>query len=115
MLSRYPGCTSACVLIRLGALVVLLAAAACAPAVDATIADAAVTAAVKTALLNEPSIDGTLVTVQTEAGVVQLGGTQPTADAAAAVVRIVREVDGVRGVESKIEVSPLPADVTTAR
>jgi osmotically-inducible protein OsmY len=115
MASRHPGCTSTGVLIRLGVLVVLLAAMACARAIDATIGDAAVTAAVKTALLNDPSVDGTLVTVQTDGGVVQLGGTQPTADAAAAVVRIVRGVEGVRDVESKIEVSPQPASVTTTR
>jgi osmotically-inducible protein OsmY len=46
------------------------------------------------------------VTVQTVAGVVQLGGVQPTENAAAAVVAIVRKVDGVRDVQSNIVVDP---------
>jgi hyperosmotically inducible protein len=103
------------VLFRVGVLLAVLAVAGCAPAIDATIADATVTAAVKTALLNEPAVDGTLVTVRTDAGIVHLGGTQPTADAAAAVVRVVRGVQGVRDVESAIEISASPAPTTTSQ
>jgi hyperosmotically inducible protein len=102
------------VLVRLAVVLAALAVAGCSHAIDATIADATITAAVKTALLNDPTIDGTLVTVRTEAGVVHLGGTQPTADAAATVVKIVRGVSGVRDVESSIEISASPSGVTTA-
>jgi osmotically-inducible protein OsmY len=88
-----------------------IAAAACArpmavPIVEpAVVADAKITAAVKTALLNDPRIDGTQVTVNTQAGVVRLGGSQPSRDAAAEVVSIVQGVDGVRDVQSSITVA----------
>ncbi len=95
-------------LIRIAVLTTLLAAAGCATAIDTTMADATITAAVKTALLNDTTIDGTLVTVETSGGVVRLGGTQPTEEAAAAVVSIVRRVEGVRDVQSEIVVSPDP-------
>ena len=102
-------------LIRVGLSLALLVTCACSHAIDSTIADAAITAAVKTALLNDPSIDGTLVTVQTVAGVVQLGGKQPTADTAAAVVKIVRQVQGVHDVQANIEVDSSADTVTPVR
>jgi hyperosmotically inducible protein len=89
---------------RCAVLVLVLAVAACGKTVDATIHDASITAAVKTALLNDPSVDGTLVIVTTEAGVVRLTGNQPSNDAAARVVSIVRGVQGVRDVQSSISV-----------
>src|ERR1700750_1413772 len=70
----------------------------------ATMADAAITAAVKTALLNDPRVDATDVMVSTEAGVVKLAGSQPSRDAAAEVLSIVRGVQGVRDVQSSITV-----------
>jgi osmotically-inducible protein OsmY len=108
------------VLVR-GACVVLtlLLTAACArvgkvPLVDpATIADATITAAIKTALLNSARIDGTTVTVRTEGGVVQLGGTQPTAEAAAEVVSIARGAPGVRDVQSSVAISDTAGPGTT--
>jgi osmotically-inducible protein OsmY len=91
-------------LIRIGLIVALLASWSCSRTIDPAIVDARVTAAVKTALLNDPAIDGTLVTVRTEGGVVELGGSQPTAEAAARVETIVRGVQGVRQVHSSISV-----------
>jgi len=90
------------------AIVLLLGAVACGPTVDMTIGDAAVTAAVKTALLNNRDIDGTLVTVRTQAGVVHLEGVQPSVEAAAQVVSIVRSVNGVLDVQSSITVGASP-------
>jgi hyperosmotically inducible protein len=77
------------------------------PIVDrGTVADAAITAAVKTALLNDARVDGTQIVVTTQAGVVRLAGSQASRDAAAEVVSIVRGVDGVRDVQSTITVGP---------
>ena len=81
----------------------------------ATIADATITTAIKTALLNSARVDGTTVTVRTEGGVVQLGGTQPTAEAVAEVVSIVRGVPGVRDVQSSVAVSDTAMPATTPR
>lgn len=86
----------------------VLCASACAPVVDRAIEDAALTAAVTTALLNNPDIDGTLVSVRTQTGVVRIDGTQPSAEAAARVESIVRSVPGVRDVQSAVVVAAGP-------
>jgi len=91
----------------LSRLLIVLAACltfACAGTVDATMDDAAVTADVVTALLNDSRIDGTQVSVQVRRGVVHLAGVQPTAAAAMQVVEIARAVQGVRDVTSTIAV-----------
>ena len=86
------------------------------PVVDpATIADATITAAVTTALLNNPHIDGTQIAVRTEAGVVRLDGNQPTPQAAAEVVSIARDVQGVRDVQSAITVAAASEAANSAR
>ena len=81
-----------------------LIASGCAPAIDTTLPDAALTAAVTTALLNSDDIDGTLVSVRTRNSVVHLDGTQPSPEAVDRVLGIVRRVEGVRDVQSSIEV-----------
>lgn len=88
--------------------ILLAGATACAPAIDTTINDAALTAAVVTALLNSPEIDGALIDIGANAGVARLGGTQPTADAAARAVAIAKGVQGVRDVQSAIDVGSAP-------
>lgn len=96
-------------------LILPLLAGGCAPAVDATAADAGITAAVVTALLNDSSVDGTLVNVRTEAGVVYLEGQQPTAGALMDVVDIAKRVAGVRDVQSSLTVGaawPGTADIS---
>ena len=82
----------------------VIVASSCATAIDTTIGDAALTAAVTTALLNSDDIDGTLVSVRTLNSVVHLDGTQPSPEAVDRVLGIVRRVEGVRDVESSIEV-----------
>jgi len=82
----------------------VIAASSCAPVIDTTIPDAALTAAVTTALLNSDDIDGTLVSVRTQNSVVHLDGTQPSPEAVDRVLGIVRRVEGVRDVKSSIEV-----------
>jgi BON domain-containing protein len=81
-----------------------IAAGSCAPVIDTTIQDAALTAAVTTALLNSQAVDGTLVSVRSQNSVVHLDGTQPSPEAVNRVLEIVRGVEGVRDVESSIEV-----------
>lgn len=96
-------------------LILPLLGVGCAPTVDATAADAGITAAVVTALLNDSSVDGTLVNVRTEAGVVYLEGQQPTTEAVADVVDIASGVEGVRDVQSSLTVGsawPDPADIS---
>jgi osmotically-inducible protein OsmY len=91
-------------LIRLALTLALIGVIGCGQTIDTTIADAQLTAAVKTALLNADTIDGTLVSVRTEGGVVYLQGAQPSAGAAAEVVSIVRRVNGVRDVQASVTV-----------
>jgi osmotically-inducible protein OsmY len=92
------------VLIRLAFMLALVGVIGCAQTIDTTIGDAQITAAVKTALLNTDTIDGTLVSVRTEGGVVYLQGVQPSPAAAAEVVSIVRSVTGVRDVQASLTV-----------
>jgi BON domain-containing protein len=86
-------------------LIVALAASACSPTITATVNDAALTAAIKTALLNNPDVDGTLIDVRCEGGVAHLEGSQPSPEAVAKVMSIVRGVDGVRDVQSAVTVA----------
>jgi hyperosmotically inducible periplasmic protein len=91
---------------RIALLVCLSLAAACGRSIDTTIQDATITAAVTTALLNDTAIDGTLITVRTEAGVVYLTGTQPTPEAGERAVSLARSVQGVADVQSSIRLGP---------
>jgi hypothetical protein len=109
LLTRHPGCTTASVLIRAMVGLLLVGAVSCAHTIDTMLQDAEITAAVTTALLNNRSIDGTLVSVRTEAGVVHVSGTQPSAEAASQVVSVVRSVMGVQEVQSSISVAAVPS------
>jgi osmotically-inducible protein OsmY len=75
-------------------------ATACARTIDTPIHDAAITAAVQTALLNAPSVDGARVDVRTHGGVVYLSGVLASDEEASCVQAIVRSVRDVREVES---------------
>lgn len=91
-------------IIRLAFMLALVGVIGCGQTIDTTIGDAQITAAVKTALLNADTIDGTLVSVRTQAGVVYLQGVQPSPEAAAEVVSIVRGVTNVRDVQASLTV-----------
>lgn len=91
-------------LIRSVVVLCLLAPLACAPTIDLRAGDTSLMAAIKTALLNDPTIDGTRIRVRVDAGVVTLGGTQATAEAAARAVELVRGVSGVRSVQGDVRV-----------
>lgn len=84
------------------ALALLVSVAACSRTIDTTIEDAAITAGVKTALLNDTAIDGTRVHVRTEAGVVHLSGEVGSQQEAERVLMLVRGVAGVRDVQSSL-------------
>jgi len=92
------------VIIRLAFMLALVGVIGCAQTIDTTIGDAQITAAVKTALLNTDTIDGTLVSARAQAGVFYLRGVQPSPAAAAEVVAIVRGVTGVRDVQASLTV-----------
>ena len=90
------------------AVVLLLVSCSCSRAVDTTIHDAGITADIKTVLLNDAEIDATRVDVRTIAGVVYLEGFARTPADAERIAALVRGVDGVREVTSRISVEPLP-------
>jgi hyperosmotically inducible periplasmic protein len=79
---------------------------ACSKTIDQTIDDATITAAVKTALLNDPQVGGMKIDVDTANGVVTLSGivtSQPDAEHAMALAR---RAPGVKDVQSTLRVNP---------
>lgn len=67
--------------------------------------DTTVTTKVKTALLADPDVPGTAITVETLNGRVQLSGFVDSAEKARRAVELASRVDGVKGVENKISVT----------
>ncbi len=65
---------------------------------------AAITAKVKTALLNEPGLKSTQISVETFKDVVQLSGFVDTSDNKSRAGDIVRNVQGVRAVKNDLVV-----------
>ncbi|MGE0448309.1 MAG: BON domain-containing protein [Vicinamibacterales bacterium] len=92
--------------LALALLLLSLASGSCSRAIDTTIQDAAITAGVKTALLNDAAVDGTTVEVRTVGGVVRLEGMARTRDEADRMIALVRGVGGVRDVDARISVEP---------
>jgi osmotically-inducible protein OsmY len=91
-------------------LAVLLASPAlmltgCGKTVAATTDDAGVATRVKTALLNQPDLQATSITVSANSGVVTLAGTVRSDAEAAQAVAVARQMAGVSRVESHLEVS----------
>jgi osmotically-inducible protein OsmY len=62
--------------------------------------DSLITTKVKAAILNEPSLKVTQITVETYKGVVQLSGFVDSADAARKAVEVARSVKGVSDVKN---------------
>jgi len=73
---------------------------------DAALADLALTARVKTALLNDREIDATGISVSANDGVVTLSGTIATPAEAARAVELTRATPGVKSVKSALHVGP---------
>jgi osmotically-inducible protein OsmY len=91
-------------------LVLLLAlaplASSCAKTVVDTRDDLTITARVKTALLNDPTVGGLRLEVDTSKGIVTLSGTVKTPADADRAVAISRKVAGVRDVQSSLKIQP---------
>ena len=62
--------------------------------------DSLITTKVKAAILNEPSLKVSQITVETYKGVVQLSGFVDSAEAAAKALALAREVKGVSEVKN---------------
>lgn len=93
----------------LRALVAVLAAVAlagCATTLDADLSDAAITARVKLALLNDPETSGSTIEVETYAGVVTLAGRVGSRSIETGAVRVARSVNGVTDIRSRLQVGP---------
>ncbi len=82
----------------------VLTLAACGPAIDTTFDDAAITARVRRALLNDPIVRGLPVTVETRAGLVTLTGDVRSEAQASHAAAVARTVAGVVEIESRLRV-----------
>jgi hyperosmotically inducible periplasmic protein len=80
--------------------------AACSKAIDETIDDGTITAAVKTALLNDPQLGATKIDVDTASGVVTLSGVVKSAAEAEHAMALARRAPGVKDVKSTLQVTP---------
>ena len=74
--------------------------------VGAYVDDAAITASVKTRMLDDERVAGTSITVETLNGTVMLSGFAKSQAEKAAAESIARKVDGVRAVKNEITVRP---------
>jgi osmotically-inducible protein OsmY len=88
------------------ALVMPLFGAACGKSVGETIDDATITTRVKTALLNDPTVGGLRIDVDTFKGIVTLSGSVRTPQEEQTAMALARKVDGVTDVKSTLQVHP---------
>lgn len=93
------------VFVLIGLLTPLLLGA-CGKTIGETIDDAAITARVKTALLNDAQVGGLRIDVDTTKGVVSLSGIVRSAEEERKAVELARRVNGVADVRSTLQVVP---------
>ena len=86
--------------------VVALVSGACAPSVAANTDDASITARVRTVLLNDTEIGARSIEVATSSGVVTISGVVRTPAEAYRAVVLARRVEGVRDVQTSLQVAP---------
>jgi osmotically-inducible protein OsmY len=84
-------------------ILVAVSAVACSHAVSTAFDDAAITAAVKTALLNDEEISGWTIDVETAQGVVTLRGMVGSSREEQRAIELLRAVPGVRDVRSQLQ------------
>ena len=89
----------------------LISAAGCAPtqtrqSTGEVVDDAAVTARVKTALINEPGVKSTAINVETFRGTVSLSGFVDSEEMARKAMYAAEKVSGVRSVKNDMRVKP---------
>lgn len=67
--------------------------------------DTDITASIKLALMNEPDMQSTKITVATTKGVVTLSGSVSSTANKDKVIKLAESVDGVKSVQSKLKIS----------
>jgi hyperosmotically inducible protein len=80
--------------------------AVCSKTIDQTSDDATITAAVKTALLNDPQVGAMKIDVDTANGVVTLSGTVTSQADAEHAIALARRALGVKDVKAELRVNP---------
>ena len=87
-------------------MVALTAAAAggCATTLETDLTDAAITARVKIALINDPEMTGSAIEVETLGGTVTLSGRVGSLSIVTRALRVARSVDGVTDVLSRLRI-----------
>lgn len=96
------------VTLRATALVAAAILSGCAPAIGPAVQDAQIAMAVRTALVNDPSLGTYPIDVRVAAGVVTLLGVVPSDADARRAADLVRGVAGVRDVTPALQVGPVP-------
>ena len=86
-------------------LITPLLAGACGKSVGETVDDATITTRVKTALLNDPTVGGLRIDVDTFKGVVTLSGGVKTRQEEETAVALARKIPGVVNVKSTLQVT----------
>lgn len=71
---------------------------------EAAVADATITASIKTELARDPTLSALRINVDTKGGLVELHGTAPSAEARDRATRLAAGVKGVLGVENRLTV-----------
>ena len=87
-------------------LIVPMAAAGCGKTVGETIDDTTITTRVKTAMLNDPTVGGLRIDVDTFKGVVTLSGRVKTQSEKDQAIALARQIDGVTEVKDALQVIP---------
>ena len=83
-----------------------LATAGCGKTVGETIDDTTITTRVKTAMLNDPTVGGLRVDVDTFKGVVTLSGRVKSQAERDQAIALARSIDGVTEVKDSLQVIP---------
>ena len=79
---------------------------ACGKTVGETIDDATITTRVKTAFINDPTVGGLRIDVDTFKGVVTLSGRVKSKDEEAKAIALARSISGVSQVKSTLQIEP---------
>jgi osmotically-inducible protein OsmY len=79
---------------------------ACGKTVGETIDDATITTRVKTAFINDPTVGGLRIDVDTFKGVVTLSGRVKSKDEEAKAIALAKSIKGVSQVKSTLQIEP---------
>jgi len=87
-------------------LALAIATAACGRTVGETIDDTTITTRVKTAMLNDPTVGGLRIDVDTFKGVVTLSGRVKSQAEKDQAIALARQIDGVVEVKDALQIIP---------